>query len=303
VRRLDARLLQKKRDSPNNAAAVLAAVAQRQAWRRWAAPRGARSGGLRLASLARRRRRPSRHRLSVAASARWRARRSARRTGACHLTPQPGMAAPPAASSLTRSRLLWQPFLRASEWRAAGSSRSLLPASAQPERGYAAAAARACPCGPAPPAARLRGRARSRNPGGDANAPLLRNQCLRTRRSPCRRCRPPCHRRARPSRRPVNGGAAADTALCVATDSPSCVTLLLAAPQGNISKWRKREGDKIAAGDVLADIETARGLCTARVCCVCASGRVSGSRFVSRDIRTRRRWRWRRWRTASWPRF
>jgi multidrug efflux pump subunit AcrA (membrane-fusion protein) len=43
---------------------------------------------------------------------------------------------------------------------------------------------------------------------------------------------------------------------------PSALTrrhrLLLPPLQGNISKWRKREGDKVAAGDVLAEIETVR---------------------------------------------
>lgn len=31
-----------------------------------------------------------------------------------------------------------------------------------------------------------------------------------------------------------------------------------AAAQGNIAKWLKKEGDKVVAGDVLAEIETAR---------------------------------------------
>ena len=30
--------------------------------------------------------------------------------------------------------------------------------------------------------------------------------------------------------------------------------------QGNIAKWRKKEGDKVSAGDILCEIETVRDL-------------------------------------------
>lgn len=43
---------------------------------------------------------------------------------------------------------------------------------------------------------------------------------------------------------------------CAAARTAPAHVPCAAANQGNIAKWHKKEGDKVAAGDVLADIET-----------------------------------------------
>ena len=83
---------------------------------------------------------------------------------------------------------------------------------------------------------------------GDLTAPPSRALQFRpTRLCPCRRCLPPCPRRV--------------------SFEPPCPTpsdakkhifdACARCGQGNIAKWRKSEGDKVSAGEVLAEIETA----------------------------------------------
>jgi hypothetical protein len=155
------------------------------------------------------------------------------------------------------------------DWCAAPSRSSLLPRLAtQPERGYAAAASRACPA--APPARAAGVLAPSPNPELFSLCSFV---LLLLRRSAV----PPHTQIPMPSLSPTMSqvrAAAARGAAMRAPDAPAArmraspqptpppfalnAAVPLPLPQGNISKWRKREGDKVAAGDVLAEIETVR---------------------------------------------
>lgn len=159
---------------------------------------------------------------------------------------------------------------------------SLLPRPAQQERRAFAAAARAWPT-------RRAGR-HSATLRALLTA-LLRAQCLRTQPFPCPPCRPPCRRCGVLA--PATAGL---PGLHFARRLRPCsLAHSLGHSQGNIARWLKKEGDKVAAGDVLAEIETVRGILSWKRSRIRSHTLLSGGR-------TRPRWRWRPWTRAMWPR-